>query len=303
MTDASPKHWLELSLEIEREHAEAVETALQSLGASAVTLLDNANQDLLEPGVGETPLWASMRIVGLFEAHYQQQTILDQLEQDLGKLPPHQCSLLDDRDWERVWLDDFAPQRFGQRLWICPSWQSVDEEHAVVVKLDPGLAFGTGTHATTAMCLQWLDGADVSGRTVIDFGCGSGILAIAALALGAEKVIAIDNDPQALQATRSNAANNQIPDTQLQTYPPDELPKHELAGSADILIANILAGPLLALAPTLLSLLRSNGQLVLSGILREQCPALMDCYGTTVRLNPPQYQAQWARLDGTKNEL
>ncbi|MCL3782939.1 50S ribosomal protein L11 methyltransferase, partial [Prolixibacteraceae bacterium JC049] len=149
------------------------------------------------------------------------------------------------KDWEREWMDNFHPMCFGQRLWICPSWRDVPDENAVNVMLDPGLAFGTGTHPTTAMCLQWLDGLDLAGKTIIDFGCGSGILAIAALKLGAAKAIGIDIDPQAIQASRDNAERNGVSE-RLELYLPKDQPE---AMTADVVVANILAGPLRELAP------------------------------------------------------
>ena len=180
--------------------------------------------------------------------------------------PDHRFEILEDKDWVREWMDQFHPVQFGARLWICPSWLTPPEPTAINVMLDPGLAFGTGTHATTALCLEWLDSAPLSGKLVIDYGCGSGILGIAALKLGGNKTYAIDIDPQALLATRQNAEQNQITDQQLEVYYPQSCP----LDMADILIANILAGPLASLAQTLNSLIRPGGLLALSGVLEHK---------------------------------
>jgi ribosomal protein L11 methyltransferase len=203
---------------------------------------------------------------------------------------------IEDRLWERVWLEHFKPMSFGQRLWVCPEGQSVDQADAVVIQLDPGLAFGTGTHPTTALCLTWLDGIDLRGKTIVDYGCGSGILALAALKLGAERALAVDHDPQALQASQDNALKNGVAD-RLCTYLPDAVP----ATQADILVANILAGPLMTLAPILTGLLKPGGRFALSGILAEQQTEVAACYQPFAEIQPSHQQEEWILIPGIAN--
>ncbi|MEW6692942.1 MAG: 50S ribosomal protein L11 methyltransferase, partial [Pseudomonadota bacterium] len=200
---------------------------------------------------------------------------------------------VEDQDWERAWMDQFQPLRFGEKLWIVPSWIEAPDAEAVNILLDPGLAFGTGTHPTTALCLEWLDGADMAGKTVLDYGCGSGILAIAALKLGATDAWGIDIDPQALTATRDNAARNGIEASRLHTGLPGALPKDALF---DVLLANILMGPLIELAPTLTGHVRPGGRLVLSGLLGEQAEEVMAAYAADFDFDPPALKEGWARL-------
>jgi ribosomal protein L11 methyltransferase len=212
-------------------------------------------------------------------------------------LPPHRIEILEDKDWIREWMDSYQPMRFGMRLWICPSWRTPPEPDAVNLMLDPGLAFGTGTHPTTSLCLQWLDGLDLNGKTVIDFGCGSGILGIAALLLGAKKVFAIDNDPQALLATRDNAQRNGLGEEQIQALLPEQLPADI---SADVVIANILAAPLISLASQLHGKLRKGGDIALSGILAEQADAVAVAYEPVIQWQSQVQQEDWIRLAGNK---
>ena len=204
-------NWLQIIITTNNKHAVAIEDALLAAGAATVTLQDNANQPILEPALGATPLWTETRITGLFSSEIDTTQATIVATATFGDtLPPYRWEILEDQDWERAWMDDFQPMQFGHRLWICPSWQKPVNANAVNLLLDPGLAFGTGTHPTTALCLQWLDAKNLQCKLVIDYGCGSGILGIAALLLGAEKVIAIDNDPQALIATHENAQRNKI---------------------------------------------------------------------------------------------
>lgn len=193
-------------------------------------------------------------------------------------------------------MDSFQPMRFGNRLWICPSWQSPPEPEAVNLFIDPGLAFGSGTHHTTAMCLTWLDSADVAGKTLIDYGCGSGVLALAAALLDAKVVHAVDNDPQAILATRDNAQRNSIAAERIPTYLPAELPDMQ----ADILLANILAAPLQSLAATFAQLLKPGGQLVLSGLLTTQIDDVIAAYQSWVDFAAPVIDADWVCLTGTR---
>ncbi|CSB25999.1 50S ribosomal protein L11 methyltransferase [Vibrio cholerae] len=203
---------------------------------------------------------------------------------------------MEDKDWEREWMDNFHPMQFGRRLWICPSWREVPDPQAVNVMLDPGLAFGTGTHPTTALCLEWLDNLDLTGKTVIDFGCGSGILAIAAIKLGAAKVIGIDIDPQALLASKDNAARNGVED-QIEVYLPKDQPEGLVA---DVVVANILAGPLRELSPIIKGLLKPGGQLAMSGILDTQAESVAEFYRDDLELDPIAEKSEWCRISGRK---
>ena len=285
--------WLQLHLTVDKARAAEAEARMEELGALSVTLTDAEDEPMLEPPPGETPVWTRTRVTGLFPGDTETTALRRRLEDALGAevfLEP-----LEDQPWERAWLDHFRPMRFGDRLWICPSGQEVEAEGAVVVELDPGLAFGTGTHPTTALCLQWLDGANLEGRRVIDYGCGSGILGIAALKLGAAEVIAVDHDPQALAATRENARRNGVAE-RLRTLAPGE----PLPGGADLLLANILANVLVELAPTLAPLLPAGGELVLSGILEEQAEEVARAYAPRFEFAPWTSLEGWVRLDGVK---
>ena len=299
--------WLQLHLHTQADSAEHLEQLLLNQGALSVTLQDNADQPLLEPGVGETPLWDATKLSALFPKNIHLENLLDALTQQLGHpLPPYEVERVADEDWERRWLDDFSAMQFGQQLWIVPSWQPPPDPNACNIILDPGLAFGTGTHPTTAMCLEWLAFNPMKGQRIIDYGCGSGILAIAALLLGAELAICVDNDPQALIATAANAGQNGIDASKLVTCLPEALDDtlHQQIGSAkhacDLVMANILAGQLITLAPRLIDLLREGGQIMLSGILNEQCTAVTNAYASIMTLQLPHSSGQWIRLNGQK---
>lgn len=290
--------WLQVHLETSRDRTEQVEDALLECGAVSVTLTDNADNPILEPGVGETPLWETVKITALFELPADQQLISADF---LALLPDYQpgdlhWETLQDQLWERAWMEHFEPIQCGERLWICPSWQDPPDPQAVNLRLDPGLAFGSGTHPTTFLCLQWLDGIDLSGKTVIDYGCGSGILGIAALLLGAERVIAVDNDPQALLATIDNLERNGLPAERLSVYLPEDAP----VLSADILLANILAGPLISLAGKLTDLTNQGGMICLSGLTSEQADEVMAAY-PRFTFSPPAQRENWVRLTATKS--
>ena len=204
--------WQQFVMNLDYLNPDSVEEIFARHGAHSVTLTDSGDQPVLEPAPGETPLWTDTCITGLFSADADFNALTDDLIESLSleQLPTHYIEALADREWTREWLKDFASMQFGERLWICPSGSSADNDDAVVVRLDPGLAFGTGTHPTTAMCLSWLDGLSHDGKTMLDYGCGSGVLAIAALKLGCTSATGMDIDPQALVATRSNAANNGV---------------------------------------------------------------------------------------------
>jgi ribosomal protein L11 methyltransferase len=257
--------WLQAHFHTDSAHAAQAEAALAAAGAVSVTLLDAADEPVLEPAPGETPLWAQIRVTGLFDGAADADALRATLDAALdgGAL---RIEPLQDQVWERAWLEHFRPMRFGRRLWVIPGGQTAElADGDVAVELDPGLAFGTGTHATTALCLDWLDSLDLAGRRVIDVGCGSGILAIAALKLGAAGAVAIDHDPQALLATRENAARNGVAD-RLTVLGADAPPPEP----ADVVVANILAGTLIELAPQIEAMVRPGGRLALSGILAEQ---------------------------------
>ncbi|HHM05862.1 MAG TPA: 50S ribosomal protein L11 methyltransferase [Gammaproteobacteria bacterium] len=287
--------WLQLHFDTSRDQAEALSATLSALGAQAVTLGDAADEALLEPPPGAAPLWSKVVVTALFASGTQAEDIIAKVEALLGPAPPCRKEQLEDQAWERAWLEHFQPMRFGERLWVCPREQGPVEPDGVNILLDPGLAFGTGTHATTALCLNWLDAHPPRGKTVIDYGCGSGILAIAAARLGAAQVRAVDHDSQALQATCDNALVNRVAE-RIATHSPADFPHVP----ADLLLANILAGPLIELAPRFAALLRPGGDIVLSGILAEQKQAVVDVYQLHFRLHPPVEQQGWVRLWGKR---
>ena len=287
--------WLQLHLTVDKTRAPLIELLFESLGAVAVTLGDAGDEPMLEPGPGETPLWQATRVTGLFEGDTDVDALRSAISRALNTDGGRSLTLtrLEDRDWERAWLDRFKPMRFGQRLWIRPGEQEIDQRDAVIIDLDPGLAFGTGTHPTTALCLSWLDAHDVRGKTLIDFGCGSGVLAIAALKLGAGRAIAIDHDPQALLATRDNAERNGVADRIEVLHSDDPLDL-----TADLVLANILANVLIELSPQILRLLNPGGRLVMSGILREQSEAVVSAYADQIRFEPAETLDDWVLLHG-----
>jgi ribosomal protein L11 methyltransferase len=290
--------WIQLRLDADEENAEKYSDWLSACGAQAVTFIDAQDTPIYEPLPGDEVIyWSNTIVMGLYDASHDMDKVIGYLKSIHPDKQAMRFKLeqLEDKDWEREWMDNFHPMKFGQRLWICPSWCAVPEPDAVNVMLDPGLAFGTGTHPTTAMCLTWLDSLDLTGKTIVDFGCGSGILSIAALKLGAEKVIGIDIDPQALQASKANAERNNVVD-RLALY----LPKDQPELKADIVVANILAGPLRELAPTIIAFVKDQGQLALSGILEVQAEQLQQVYGHWCQMDPVSVQDEWVRLSGTR---
>ncbi|MEX0914663.1 MAG: 50S ribosomal protein L11 methyltransferase [Wenzhouxiangellaceae bacterium] len=274
-------------------NTEAAEQALWELGALAVTLADAGDQPLHEPGPGETPLWDRSVIEALLPDEIEAQQALLALSAAGVISSPAEVGFeaLVERDWERAWMDRFKPMRFGRSIWICPSHIEPEPDWKVVVRLDPGLAFGTGTHPTTALCLEWMDGIDFEDRTVIDYGCGSGVLAVAAALKGARRVIAVDHDPQALTATRDNAERNGVSD-RIETGLPGEFE----AAPANIVLANILAGPLIELAESISGLVRPGGSLVLSGILTEQADQVEQAYRPLLGTAGRETREDWVRL-------
>jgi len=283
--------WLQLTLAGQGQDAERLEDALLQAGALAVTLTDGGDQPVLEPEPGTTPLWSYLQVTGLFAGDTDMTQVQAALSQTLGQLPEWRLARLAERDWVRAWMDDFQPMRFGERLWVCPRHQTPPLPDAVIVSLDPGLAFGTGTHPTTALCLRWLDCALLTGKNVLDYGCGSGILAIAAAKLGALRVWAVDTDPQALHASAQNAAANAVAE-RIELHLPVALP----AVTVDILLANILAGPLCELAARLAGHVKTGGWLVLSGILAAQVDAVKTAYVPWFEFQTTWQQDEWSLL-------
>ncbi|MDH5571138.1 MAG: 50S ribosomal protein L11 methyltransferase [Gammaproteobacteria bacterium] len=288
--------WLQLKFELHADEAERLADLIERAGAVSVTMQDAADQPLYEPALGTTPLWKLTWVLGLFEADTDIDAVLQQIETALGKpLPEYKLNPLEDKDWVRAWLDDFKPMRFGENLWIIPSTFTPPNPEAVNILLDPGLAFGTGTHPTTAMCLSWLDAHPPLNKTVIDYGCGSGILAIAACKLKASQALGVDTDPQALLATESNALNNQV-EHLITTCLPRDCPTY----TVDLLMANILAGPLEELAPALAALVRPEGQIILSGILETQTANLIQAYTPYFDIQLFKQQDEWICLEGIR---
>ncbi len=289
--------WLQLLLETDPDGAERLSELLENQGAASVTLQDAGDEPLYEPPPDTTPLWGATRVVALFSDDIDIDRLLRELEAAFAPqpLPPRRIEPLAEQDWSRAWMDRFRPTRFGRRLWIVPSWHEPPEPEAVNVLLDPGIAFGTGTHPTTRLCLEWLDGHVTPGMRVIDYGCGSGILAVAAARLGAAQVWAVDTDPQAVAATRDNATRNGVGDRIEAT-----LPEAVFNGCADLLVANILANPLIALAPKLSGLVCPGGVVALSGILPEQADAVANAYAPAFDLAAPVVQDGWVRVSGIR---
>jgi len=290
--------WIQIKINSTGEHAETLSDALMETGAVSVTFQDTHDNPVYEPLPGETRLWGDTDVIGLFDAETEMDDVVAELSQHplLGSGFRHKIEQIEDKDWEREWMDNFHPMRFGERLWICPSWRDVPDPDAVNVMLDPGLAFGTGTHPTTSLCLTWLDGLDLEGKTVIDFGCGSGILAIAALKLGAAQAIGIDIDPQAIQASRDNAERNGVAD-RLSLYLPHQQPENL---QADVVVANILAGPLRELAPLISVLPKAGGHLGLSGVLASQAESVCEAYADRFTLDPVAEKEEWCRITGVR---
>jgi ribosomal protein L11 methyltransferase len=295
--------WRQFIMDLETLSPESVEEIFTRHGACSTTLTDAGDKPVLEPAPGETPLWPDVRITGLFTADANFDELRTDLISSLGieVLPKHEVSDLEDRDWEREWLKDFGPMKFASRLWICPGDSEADDEDAVVVRLDPGLAFGTGTHPTTALCLEWLDGLDLERCSMLDYGCGSGVLAVAALLLGSDRAMAMDIDDQAVRATIDNALRNDVRDRLAVSNHPGGV-----AGEFDVVVANILAGPLIDLAESIAGHVKGGCLLALSGILSEQVEEVLNAYRPWIEFEEPEYRDQggqsWARLNGRRTE-
>ncbi|RUO57102.1 50S ribosomal protein L11 methyltransferase [Idiomarina fontislapidosi] len=291
--------WIQLTLSSSEEHAPQVGDMLMANGAQAVTYRDAADTPIFEPPLGKVLLWKQTLVTGLFDASLDMKPVVANLEKAKVLSKPLQYKLdgLEDKDWELEWMDNFHPIQFGDRLWICPTWRDIPDPNAVNILLDPGMAFGTGTHPTTAMCLEWLDANVKGGEQVVDFGCGSGILGIAALKLGSAKAMGIDIDKQALLSTQENAERNQVAD-QFDVFLPEQHPNAQ----ADLVLANVLAGPLRELSDIIKGFVKPGGRLVLSGILERQAQSVMDAYAPEIEFETPTQQEEWVMLAGYRAE-
>lgn len=290
--------WQQLKIQLKSEHASALEQTLIESGALSISYLDAEDQPVFQREPGSTPLWDNTFLLCLFDENAELDSLLSDLKRNTEILNNESLAVevIEDQDWERSWMADFQAMQFGENLWIYPSWQSPPDPNAANIKLDPGLAFGSGTHTTTSLCLRWLGTAEVKDKEIIDYGCGSGVLAIGAAVLGADKVHAVDNDPQAIAATMDNSYRNNIPEEVITVYLPEALPELQ----ADILIANILAEPLLDLSVKFADLVKKNGHIALSGILEEQIPTLLACYQRWFEMDAPVIEKDWVLLTGMR---
>ncbi|MGN1282124.1 MAG: 50S ribosomal protein L11 methyltransferase [Succinivibrio sp.] len=293
----SDTDWIQIKLRTTNQSADAIASLLEQFGALAVSYTDAEDSPILEPKPGERRLWPNTEVTGLLAQGTDPKPILERLKELLGDHVPMVATHLEDKNWIRAWMDQFKPLKFGRRLWICPSWLEVSEKDSVVVMLDPGLAFGTGTHPTTALCLGYLDSLDLEGKQVLDYGCGSGILAIAALKLGAKNAVGIDIDEQALIASKENAKRNEVSD-RLELYMGNS--RSLSVGKSPVTVANILAGPLAELEPVIAQLTETGGLLALSGILTEQADSVIEAYSKDFVMNKVQSLEGWALLTGTR---
>ena len=289
--------WMQITVEINKDQADFVSEILMGLDCLSVTFSDTYDNAIFEPPVGKTPLWQDTTIKALFDKDVDQAHVQSVLLQ-LCQIENTSFELLKDRVWEDECKKDFHAMRFGQRLWICPSWEDASKlsDDAVVINMDPGLAFGTGTHQTTDLCLQYLDKNPPINQNVIDYGSGTGVLAIAAVKLGAKKAIAIDNDPQAVLATIDNVKANHAEDwvTVLHSDEEKQLDK------VDLLIANILANPLVGLCQHFSDLVKSGGKITLSGILQEQLDMVLEAYSENFSDLKVTQKDEWCRVDGIR---
>ncbi len=283
----------QLKLLTDKQHAEQLETLLFEQGCLSVSLTDSEDQPIFEPDLGTTPLWQNITLLALFAEKPELSHLFELLQQKQPTLKKDALSIepLPEKDWVRAWMDDYQPMQYGQKLWVVPHEMTPPDPNAINLRLDPGLAFGSGTHPTTRLCLEWIAENDLKGKSIVDFGCGSGILAIAACLCGAKEVVCTDIDPQALEATKINAENNHVSD-KIQLYLPNEMP----AIKADIVLANILSGPLCDLSSTISKLCVKEGTLVLSGILQDQAAQVTTCYQKYFSRFSQQQIEDWVRL-------
>jgi len=295
--------WLQIHITVDQAQVDFTETLLMSLGAVSVTLDDAEDQVLLEPLPGETPLWNKVIVTGIYQEDDQDPIDVEKLEAFLKEqLPdaPIRHEQLEDQVWERAWMDYYEPIQIAENFWIVPEWLEAPDSNAVNIKLDPGLAFGTGNHASTFLCLQWLGQTDLKDKIVIDYGCGSGILGVAALLLGAKKVYATDIDPQAVLATKQNAELNHVLD-RLFVGLPEEFNAEFKSQKADVLVANILAAPLMALAPEFATLLKSEGEFALAGVIEEQVADVTGVYSEFFDIvHIEKREENWCRISGKR---
>lgn len=292
--------WLQIRVHTTPDHVPAFEDAMLDCGALVVTFEDVHDDPVYEPDLNTTPLWKHTRVTGLFEADADLEHIRPVIEHKAEQLGQASIDLkieiLEDKDWIREWMDSYHPIQFGKRLWVCPSWREVPDENGVNLILDPGLAFGTGTHPTTALCLEWLDSIDCQDKSIIDYGCGSGILGIAGLLLGANNMVGIDIDPQAVEATQANAERNSITPDRYEV----KLPPYEGDLQADVVVANILAGPLAELSGTISKLVKQGGMLALSGILESQAHSVVEAYKPWFKIESIVEKEEWVRIVAKK---
>jgi len=291
--------WLQISINATKQTAESVETTLLDAGALSVTLKDAADEPILEPDIGTTPLWKNAIITGLFDNTMQQDALIDHLRSELPKSCEIVFETLDDKDWTRAWMDNYTAMQFGKRLWVCPWHIEPPDPAAINLRLDPGLAFGTGTHPTTALCLTWLDRNITQQDKILDYGCGSGILAIAALLLGAHHADGVDLDEQAIIATIENTSANNV-EAQLAAMTVKQFEVNGGPKKYDIVLANILSGPLVELAPLLQAYVKPDGDIVLSGILQEQAEETRDAYAQYFEMDDIEIEEDWVLLHGRK---
>lgn len=288
---------VQLSVEIDASQCDQLEALVEEAGAISVSYLDPGGEPVLEPALGTTPLWSRVKLLALFQGWPDADRLYLDVCAALGsdRLSQWEIAALEQRQWERAWMEHYRPMHFGQRLWVVPTTHAAPDPDAVNLRLDPGLAFGTGTHPTTELCLRWLAQAELVERTVVDFGCGSGILAIAALLLGAQAAYGIDNDPQALVASQDNAQRNGVADRLALWLPGEVQPV-----AADVVVANILAGVLIELRGDILPLLRPGGRIALSGILERQQADVEQAYNEWIAWEPARHLDGWVLLTGTR---
>jgi ribosomal protein L11 methyltransferase len=290
--------WWQLSVQCSADELEATEDCLLKLGAVSITLCDARDEPIYEPLPGDTPVWRHSIVTGMFEQNQSLEILYDQL---LNLLPDHQVatarrSTLEDQNWERVHLQHFEPIRFADNLWVVPSWLVPPDPTAINIQLDPGMAFGTGSHPTTALCLAWMANKKLNNQSVVDYGCGSGILSIAACKLGATQVFAVDIDPQAVDASLENARRNDINLDIMHIGLPSKIDIEQV----DLLIANILSGPLIELLPKFADLIKPGGKILLSGILKTQLDDIKYAYRSYFDLDPESIREDWVRVTGTR---
>ncbi|EGN75326.1 ribosomal protein L11 methyltransferase [Idiomarina sp. A28L] len=289
--------WIQLTLTTKESYGRQLGDILMANKAQAVTYRDAKDAPIFEPAPGEVPLWELTQVTGLYPAETDMRAVINNLSKVgfLAKPLRYKTDQLEDKDWEREWMDNFKPIDFGNGLWVVPSWHQPPVADAANILLDPGMAFGTGTHPTTSLCLQWIAEQDLEAKSTVDFGCGSGILGIAALKRGAASCMGTDIDQQALKATRENAELNGVAD-KFSVYLPEDAPQEQV----DVVIANILAGPLRELAPNLLAYLKPGGMIAMSGILKRQAEDVMAAYRPIIDFGPVREHDDWCFLHGTK---